>query len=331
MAITGMDPDAVDELAVQIDRCALELERLVGAIDALTQHAFSIWQGNSVHLFHAEWSGVMRQRALSVLGTVTDLAATARRDAGEQRVASDGASGGGSASGFVTGPGSPASGVLAGAGAVLSLVSTIQGARAWKRQTDASLEWRKGWSARNQGTGQILGLDARGQSSVTAAASVNASAHGLVNLRGANASASTSAAVGVAAAASAAIGKGPLKGSVTASAQAGASATAAVSAKVGVTGASAQGHLGAQAGAQVDAAADADVAGVHGAATVHGYAGAGIHADGTVSMTMNEVKVGLDVGAALGLGAGVGISVAVTPQEVVHNVTQYLPRPKWSL
>lgn len=92
MSITeGADADALDRLAGQIEQGASHIEGTYGPV----RQSFhgSSWQGVDADQFASEWDGPSKSRLTNTATALRDAAKTLRKNANEQRTASDMASG----------------------------------------------------------------------------------------------------------------------------------------------------------------------------------------------------------------------------------------------
>ena len=57
MARLGMDADAVEQTAKELNNKAQELRQLMHAVDSKVNHLSSVWDGQDVKQFQSEWTG----------------------------------------------------------------------------------------------------------------------------------------------------------------------------------------------------------------------------------------------------------------------------------
>jgi hypothetical protein len=317
------------EVRHMVDQLRMGAERLrgvVSAVDGRVTH--SSWHGRDADEFKHQWWPGHRQQLLNAADSLQGLAQSASNNADDQERASGGTVQVGRSPGGLTGELLAAVTMTAGIGARTFAARGLAGSdptlvQAWQRYikdptialaVSRSIERVRGVSA---GGGTTLGVV---PVSYGASAQVYATAHASagvkLNSSGLAATAEAGGAIGARADAGAALGNQYL----------GANAHAGVKAEVGAQGsgelkigpAGAAGNLHGDIGASVSATADghAHISGVEAGVKAHAYAGVSAHADIGGSVTFQEVKTHVDLGASLGVGAGVGFDVDVKPSQL---------------
>lgn len=81
----GMDADAIEALASQLDSQVTDLARVVSVVDGLVARALFEWHGRSAETFSAEWHNAYRPAVLRAADNLSGLADSARNNAAEQR------------------------------------------------------------------------------------------------------------------------------------------------------------------------------------------------------------------------------------------------------
>lgn len=89
MTLTGMNVEAILDVAAQLDRNASRIEQSMRAIDDLTRTATDAWRGPDVAQFRGRWEGQLRRSGLTAAQQLRDFADVARRNAESQRATSD--------------------------------------------------------------------------------------------------------------------------------------------------------------------------------------------------------------------------------------------------
>ncbi len=85
MARLGMDADAVEQTARELDNKAQELRQLMHTVDNKINHLSSIWDGQDVKQFQSEWTGQHKRLIDNAATAIEGLSKTAKNNAQKQR------------------------------------------------------------------------------------------------------------------------------------------------------------------------------------------------------------------------------------------------------
>ena len=91
MSFIGSNPDELDALASELDEASATLES--AHVRVMTRIVRSPWQGEDADDFRQQWTGPAKRVFARTATELTDTAKTLRRNADDQRRASDGAGG----------------------------------------------------------------------------------------------------------------------------------------------------------------------------------------------------------------------------------------------
>ena len=331
----GADSEQLEQLAARLEAGADELERVL----ATTRSALHTlgWHGADGEVFRQDWEGAHQRRLSGAATHLRDAASTLRRNSAQQREAS-------SADGSISAPGGANWFTSAGGGTVRLLASAawvgsavgvlvgeqtlhVDGPHSGVKNEsfgESKLTTSRlfvGARATTMGGSTVGPVTTAYDAGVAAGAEIHGATHGSVGSDGISGDASIGGSVGIVAAAAASAGLAGV-GSVdgTAHAWEGARTDAEVRGGIGPDGAQLKaeggGFVGVEAGGEVSAHA------LGATATAGGevYAGIGAHARVNTQLTLQQVHIGVDAGAALGIGAGLKFDLSINPQESAQTV-----------
>lgn len=330
--MVGADPDALEELARQCDVAAQRIDTLTRQLNA--KLVSTAWHGHGADRFRADWNRSHRTRLTSAAGFLHHARDTLRRQADEQRRASEGGGGrlgGASPSGV---PAWFAAGLAAALGpdwrslvgtppTVEQLVVVLRRAGQLEKflehpelSASGSKEWGVFRSAEKSGHLDLGGTSAdayltgRIQAGAEAHGKASISADGVALVGGASAGVMATALAG------ASLSRGPLGAGVSGQVTGEVRAHAEGTATLGPDGAKVKAEAGAMAGVSASADASTHLSGVEAGAGVTAYAGAGISGKATAELTAHHMEMNVKLGVALGIGAGVNVHWSVDPVKV---------------
>ncbi len=305
----GMDADQVRAFAAKVDSQASLISAVISTVNSLVGQLPHVWVGSDASEFVGWWMNKHRPALQSALDSITGLATSARNNADAQDLVSGVSTGTPPGQTSLTG-GDPASRLLDFA--LNGTSATQQASAGWSAQANA------------QGSTHFGAIPLSGDAHAQAFANATEQSHATLSKDGAEAGVTAAVGVGATAAASGRIGNDMASLDGNADASVGADAKGSASAAIGLDGADLKGDAGAFVGGQVDGNVSGQVGGVGVGLGGHAYAGAGVHVGGEAQIGLDETKVSLSLGAALGVGAGVDVTFDVKPEQVLDDIGKVL-------